>query len=533
MTWSLSHYNEKYAINPQADKLCILIPGWGVASDIFEWMLPALAQDFIVYQADIKSYDTMTTAADAATQLQAQMQADILPEHLQKDCYVMGWSLGGNIALQLALDFPGMVDKLILLATSPSFIARDHWPHAMDEKTYGLFHKGITANSDKTLKRFDMLQAKGDAQQKDLSHALSEYRKQQQRLSDEELSAGLSLLADFDQVCRLPELQQSVFWCLGENDALVNAAIAQELKRLLPAADIEVLTNTSHLPFLSASDAVFLGINALIKTSDLSKKIQRQKVAASFSRAATSYDDAADVQKIVAEKLMAYLPKQNDMKVLDAGCGTGYWTRRIAKNVAQITGLDLAHGMLSYAQQHSDSTNITFCGGDLERLPLADNSVDAVFSSLAVQWCDSISPLLEEWHRVLKPGGQICLATLGPKTLYELRESFQQVDDDKHVNQFLAQSQLEQQIEQSPMQLLVIHNELQVMPYQRMRDLMRDLKSIGAQTVLNQQQDASTSSSGLMGKAHFNRANKAYESFRQADGFLPASYEVIYLHLVK
>ena len=530
MTWSLTKYTDHYAINPDAEKICILIPGWGVGSDIFEWLRPALAQNFIVYQADALQYSNMLTAAESAAQLQQAIEESILSEYPQQSCTLIGWSLGGNIALQLALDFPASVDTLTLLATSPAFVAREHWPLAMDTKTYAMFEQGIKKQASKTLKRFDLLQAKGDGKHKQLQHALLEYRKQQSLMDDDELAAGLALLADFDQASRLGELQMPVLWCLGEQDQLVNAAIAEPLQALLPHAHIHVLPQVSHLPFLTATDEVFSYLKEVMADKKIEKIHARKKIAASFSKAAKSYDAAADVQKIIAQHLLDFIPKTNELTVLDAGCGTGFWTQRLAEKAERVIGLDLAQGMLAFAQQHHAADNIYFCGGDLEHLPLADNSIDVVYSSLAVQWCDSLSVLLAEWHRVLKPGGQICLATLGPKTLYELRESFQAADDLPHVNQFIAADVLCEQINQSALSLLQLKNEKTVMRYDTMRDLMGDLKSIGAQTVLQQAQQKNL---GLMGKARFKKANAAYEKYRDIAGFLPATYEVIYLHLVK
>ncbi|NRB37109.1 MAG: malonyl-ACP O-methyltransferase BioC [Pseudomonadales bacterium] len=530
MSWSLTRYKEPYAINPNAKEICILIPGWGVGSDIFEWLCPALAQDFIVYLADAISYADMPTPELAAASLQAQIEKTVFSKNVNQNCCVMGWSLGGNIALQLALDFPATVSSLLLLATSPSFIAREHWPQAMAEKTFALFQQGIIKQPQKTLKRFDLLQAKGDNEQKSLSHALAEYRKQQQSIEDVELAAGLELLASFDLSSRLSELNMPIQWCLGEADALVNAAIAEPLRELLPSADIQVLAGVSHLPFLTATDELFIQLKKLVAPLN-NKGDERKKIAASFSKAAASYDAAAALQKIVAQNLMEFIPdaQGRPLTILDAGCGTGYWTQRISANGTQVIGLDLAQGMLNYAQQQNVSTQVNFCAGDLENLPFADDSLDVVFSSLAVQWCDSLSLLLNEWHRVLKPGGHICLATLGPKTLYELRESFKTVDDAPHVNQFLSSNTLCEQVNQSPLSLLQLKNEKTVMSYKCMRDLMADLKNIGAQTVLNKTQK----SNGLMGKARFKAANAAYESFADGTGLLPATYDVIYFHLQK
>lgn len=538
MSWSITHYDEKYAINPHASTACLLIPGWGVTSDIFEWLLPALSQDFCVYRADVESYVDMASAASPVA-VSAQLLAEKMAETIEQPCWIIGWSLGGNIALQLAADFPEKVLGLCIIASSPSFVARDHWPHAMAEETFNHFAQGIIKTPKKTLKRFDLLQCQGDDEHKNLAHALGEYRKQQYSAVDmdaNELAAGLQLLADFDQVSILPQIQQPLLFCLGEEDALIHSVIKAPLEAIAREAQIpmqvKVFEGASHLPFLTKTDDFFHAFKTYLESYKQAEVNEKKKVAASFSKAATSYDDAAALQQWVAKSLLDRLDVDPNAILLDAGCGTGYWTRQISAKVNRVIGLDMAEGMLHFAEKNSTAQHKPlWCGGDLENLPLADNSVDVIFSSLAVQWCESLTPLLNEWFRVLKPGGKVLLATLGPKTLFELRESFQTVDNYQHVNQFISSDILCQQITDSPLSLLQLQRENKVMRYQTIKALMSDLKNIGAQTVLSQQ--GKTGVKGLMGKKRFVTAQQRYESHRDIAGFLPATYEVIYFQLQK
>ena len=525
MSWHLKQYADQYAINPQAKKSCVLIPGWGMNSDIFESLLPALSQDFIVYLADATSYSDMPTPVIATAQLQ-----QLIAEQISGNVTLIGWSLGGNIAVQLALDFPRTVNALCLLACSPAFVANDNWPQAMPNKIFQLFVDGIEKNSDKTLKRFDLLQAKGDAQQKNLSHALSEFRQQQSLLSVQELSAGLHLLSLFDQSSRLCELSQPLLWCFGEKDQLVNAAMAADAAKIIGDDKVHVFEGASHLPFLTATDDLFNVLQPFIDLIDKSRVNDKKKIAQSFSKAACGYDAAAEVQKMIAEKLITSLPNNKNAVLLDAGCGTGFWTSQLKDDFNTVIGMDMAEGMLQFAQQKNTHKKVFFCGGDMEQLPLANKSVDIIFSSLAVQWCESLLPLFNEWARVLKPEGKVFLATLGPKTLLELKMSFQAADDASHVNTFLSVDDISRQVDQSALSMEQLSSEIIVMHYERMRDLMADLKSIGAQTLTHQ---FGKSASGLMGKNRFKKAVHAYEAFREPSGFLPASYDVIYLQLVK
>ncbi|HEY5718501.1 MAG TPA: methyltransferase domain-containing protein, partial [Motiliproteus sp.] len=164
----------------------------------------------------------------------------------------------------------------------------------------------------------------------------------------------------------------------------------------------------------------------------------KEQVASSFSRAASSYDSVAALQRRIGHQLLAYSAGDWQGRLLDLGSGTGYFTRILAEQpaVEKLVALDLAEGMLQFAREQRGHDKIRWLCADAEALPLADNSLDGVFTSLAIQWCDDSEGLFTELQRVLKPGALLAFATLGPRTLWELRAAWSQVDDFVHVNGF-------------------------------------------------------------------------------------------------
>lgn len=131
----------------------------------------------------------------------------------------------------------------------------------------------------------------------------------------------------------------------------------------------------------------------------------KRQVAASFSRAAGTYDSVAELQRDVGSELLRRLPEDFSAgRWLDLGCGTGYFSRALGERFtgAQGVALDIAEGMLAHARPLGGATH--FIAGDAECLPLQDASCDLIFSSLAVQWCADFASVLSEARRVLKPG---------------------------------------------------------------------------------------------------------------------------------
>jgi malonyl-CoA O-methyltransferase len=275
-------------------------------------------------------------------------------------------------------------------------------------------------------------------------------------------------------------------------------------------------------------------------------QINKGQVAAAFNRAASHYEEVAVLQRTVGERLLERLDlvKLTPTVVLDVGAGTGVQTAELLRRYseAQILALDLAPAMLAHAQQRlADSpkqglaqhlTSIwhrfrgrrcAFVCGDAERLPVAEQSVDLLFSNLTLQWCSALDRVLAEFRRVLKPGGLLTFTTLGPDTLKELRTAWSGVDSSRHVNPFLDMHDIGDALLRTGLTEPVMDVEHYTLTYPDVPALLCDLKRLGAHTV------GSGRPQGLMGKERQQKMMQGYEEFRR-DGRLPASFEVIYGH---
>jgi malonyl-CoA O-methyltransferase len=256
-------------------------------------------------------------------------------------------------------------------------------------------------------------------------------------------------------------------------------------------------------------------------------------VAASFSKAATSYDDYAQLQRKVAAQLLTKIPvgavNTSNSTVLDLGCGTGNFSEPLQQQCSgDVIGLDLAQGMLNYARKKNANISAWLCA-DAEALPIADQSLDGIYSSLAVQWCQQPQQLFSEIKRVLKPGAWAAIATLGPATLQELRQSWAAVDDRVHVNQFIDQTELLAAIKTAGFAGVEFECQDELMQYQELKQLTRELKNLGANN-----RNAGLGG-GLQSRRDLLAFKECYETYRGKNGAaeknLPASYQVYYIVL--
>ncbi len=254
--------------------------------------------------------------------------------------------------------------------------------------------------------------------------------------------------------------------------------------------------------------------------------IDLARVRRSFGRSARDYDAAAVLQSRVRDELLGRLDvvRLEPAAVLDLGAGTGHASAALKRRYrsSQVIALDLAEGMLREAGRRQRLLRRfgRVCG-HAAALPLRDASVDLVFSNLMLQWCQDPDAVFGECRRVLKPGGLLTFTTFGPDTLVELRRAWAAADTHTHVNRFIDMHDLGDALVRSGLAEPVMDVERFTLTYAEVRDLMRDLKRIGARNA------NAGRPRGLTGRAALARMTAAYEALR-LDGRLPATYEVVY-----
>ncbi len=526
----------------------VFLHGWGCDSRVWDSLLPLLQQQRTVITIDLPGFGSNAGVPPQDLSVLIDQLAQVCPPQF----VLLGWSLGGTVATALAAHLPERVAALITVGSNLKFVAADDWPAAMPSADFSAFYRAFQRDPAAGLKRFVSLEVQGDEAPREALKALRAYASQSHAAGDTvHWLKALAWLADWDlreQFVRLPMPGLHLY---ADGDVLVPVEVVQHLPQTRSQQAV-VLTNASHSFFcgnpLRLFEAIKPFLNAQETVADSAGDLQRnkQKVAASFSRAAQDYDAVAYFQRDVGNHLLGRYPlvdrplavNHSTFTVLDLGCGTGYFTAQLADTVTaqcqaidlavpdiEVLGCDIAEGMVRHARvAHTDVKH--WLTGDAENLPLADASVDRIFSSMALQWCENPSALLAELQRVLKPGGSVVFSTLGPATLAELRQAWQTVDGFVHVNQFVSAACWKLLIAQSAMQLAGWQDMLYTLSYDTVFGLMRELKTLGAHNVNDGR------SKGLTSRRRLSALQRAYDDFR-CEGALPATYEVYFVHLRK
>lgn len=231
----------------------LLIHGWGMHGGIWGGMVERLAQHCRVVCVDLPGHGA-SVPLDDEFNLDQLVQA--LSVQFDEPLTVCGWSLGGQLALRWAALHPQQVNKMILLASTPCFVQRTDWPHAMAAETLQEFANALLANHAQTLKRFLALQVRGSENEREL---LADLRSRLFSRGEPDLAAlrgGLEILRDTDLRASLAQLQQPALVIAGARDMLTPLAASQYMAQVLPDARLASVAGAAHAPFLSHPEMV-------------------------------------------------------------------------------------------------------------------------------------------------------------------------------------------------------------------------------------------------------------------------------------
>jgi malonyl-CoA O-methyltransferase len=267
----------------------------------------------------------------------------------------------------------------------------------------------------------------------------------------------------------------------------------------------------------------------------MSATFDTRQVRRAFSRAAPGYDAAAALQREVEARLLESLEfypvkhgdKQPPQRVLDLGSGPGRAAAAMRRRwpKAQVLALDLALPMLRQARGRDGwqplRRGVDRVCADARALPLAETSLDVLFSNLCLQWVEDLPAVFAGFRRALRPGGLLLVSTFGPDTLHELRGAFAQADEAPHVSPFASIAQFGDALVHAGFRDPVLDRDASTTHYRDLPALMRELRTLGATNALRARRHT------LTGKARFARAAEAYAREYGDDDGLPASWETI------
>jgi pimeloyl-[acyl-carrier protein] methyl ester esterase len=188
---------------------------------VFAPLLELLDTAQPVINPGLPGYSDSPWPGSLSFELQLEAMAQELPGGR-----LLGWSLGGLYAIELALRYPQQFSEVILVACNPCFTSRPGWECALDAAVLDTFATELKQDWRRTVI------AAGEP-------------------DFEVLDFGLELLKSYDARPGLSRLSQPVKLILGERDRLVPIALKQQIADVASGIQVESVAGAAHAPFLS------------------------------------------------------------------------------------------------------------------------------------------------------------------------------------------------------------------------------------------------------------------------------------------
>jgi pimeloyl-[acyl-carrier protein] methyl ester esterase len=237
----------------------VLLHGWGLHGGVWHALAARLAGAFRLHVVDLPGHGHSRNVAFTGL----DEVVDIVAKCSPVGASVCGWSLGGLIATRLATRHPSRAVALALVSTTPSFVQRDGWPHAMARETLAAFAEGLRTQPAKTIRAFVNLNALGGPHARDRMRGLAALLVERGTPSAETLAAGLALLHAADLRDEVATIDCPAAVIHGARDALAPVGAGRWLAGALPFARFLEIPDGAHLPFVSHTEAVAQALEAL------------------------------------------------------------------------------------------------------------------------------------------------------------------------------------------------------------------------------------------------------------------------------
>ncbi|PLR36982.1 pimeloyl-[acyl-carrier protein] methyl ester esterase [Chimaeribacter coloradensis] len=234
----------------EGDRDLVLLHGWGLNADVWQQAALRLAPHFRLHLVDLPGYGR-SRGFGAMT---LKEMADRVRENAPPRAHWLGWSLGGLVASQIALDAPAQVASLITVASSPCFAAQEDWPGIRPEVLQGFQHQ-LSEDFQRTVERFLALQTLGTESARRDARLLKAVVLEQPMPGADVLNGGLEILRQADLREPLRALTLPFLRIYGRLDGLVPRKIVPQLDEAWPHSTSVVLEKAAHALFVSHPEA--------------------------------------------------------------------------------------------------------------------------------------------------------------------------------------------------------------------------------------------------------------------------------------
>ncbi len=238
----------------------VLLHGWGLHSGVWAEAMVALGERYRIHAIDLPGHGHSSSAAVGSFDQCVDAIAALVPDGVA----VCGWSLGGLLAQRLAARHPAKVRRLALVGSTPCFVERGDWRHAMKPATLEAFANGLQEARDETLASFVCLNALHGAHGRDAIRDFTRRLNERGEPSTAGLAASLRWLRDIDLRHAAATIAAPTLVIHGTRDALAPIAAGRWLAATIPVATLHEIPGAAHLPFFTHRDLFVQALESFV-----------------------------------------------------------------------------------------------------------------------------------------------------------------------------------------------------------------------------------------------------------------------------
>ena len=239
----------------------VLLHGWAMHSGIWGPMVSHLARTHRVHAVDLPGHGHSAQPGLHASRCTLDAMVSAVDSALvgeTRPVSVLGWSMGGLVAMRWALTQPARVDRLVLVCTTPRFVAGerdgDDWPHAMSAPALARFGDELHVAWKLTVQRFLALQVHNSEHGRSALAAMREQLWARGEPARTVLAETLELLTTTDLRREAANIAQPSLVIAGSRDTLAWPEASRWLADAIPNAAYHEIEGAGHAPFLSHGD---------------------------------------------------------------------------------------------------------------------------------------------------------------------------------------------------------------------------------------------------------------------------------------
>jgi len=247
----------------EGEPLCFL-HGWALNGSVWDPVVDHLKQKYQVTTVDLPGHGK--SPPPASGEYTVDSLAESVRLILEPNTVLAGWSLGGLVAINIAAQYPELVKKLVLIASSPQFANTESWEHGVKKSVIDSFANDLTLKYRETIHRFLAIQTFGSEKAKPVIRELKEKVFANGEPHIDSLSKGLQILKN----CNLWEVAKNIqcptLIILGEKDTLIPKSSGQETQKVISGSELQIIKGAGHAPFISHPDEFLKNISTFITT---------------------------------------------------------------------------------------------------------------------------------------------------------------------------------------------------------------------------------------------------------------------------